>query len=76
MCGKNQEISLSIIYGTPGPGTGWSGSVGNFKNFVGHGPIRDLELLLSAGSQILKTFLVLVRSETNRLLSVDPLTVL
>ena len=73
---ESQEIRLSMIYGTPGPGTGWSGSVGNFKNFVGHGPIRDLELLLSAGSQILKTFLVLVWSEINRFLSVDPLVVL
>ena len=41
---ESQEIRLSMIYGTPGPGTGWSGSVGNFKNFVGPGPVRDLEL--------------------------------
>ena len=49
MCRESQEISFSMIYGKPGPGTGWSGSVPDFENFVSPGPVPDFENFLGPG---------------------------
>ena len=77
-----QFLTQPGIHGPPCPVTDRSESARDFQNFVGLGPVRDLEIFIGPGqvrtvrSQVSKFFLVLVRTgpRTNRFWSVDPWT--